>query len=210
MTMPAAARKIEVLTFAEAVRRRSHRYFGAHDRGSGLAAAVVRVVAAGALDAPAGAPAVAELLIHSDLRFTISDNVPVPYSDVARPAVPYWHWSKELISSACRPGLAAAAALSSLAVIQVSSGGRSWRQEFTRGTARSVPADEGPAGGPGTRATFDLDAGYFTAGTAIPRDTAGLKPAQSPWDRRPGEPPGGMLTITDLRAQAPATSPGSS
>jgi DNA gyrase/topoisomerase IV subunit B len=204
------ARKIEVLTFAEAVRRRPHMYFGTDDRGSELAAAVVRQAAADAMNTPESTPAVAELLIHSDLRFTINDNIPILYSDVIQPPVPYWHWSKELINSSCRPGLAAAAALSSLAVVQVSSAGRSWRQEFISGTARAAPEDEGPADSPGTRVTFELDAAYFKAGTAIPRDTAELRAARYPWPRRPSQPLAGTLTITDLRSQAPAQSPDSS
>jgi DNA gyrase/topoisomerase IV subunit B len=198
-------RNVQVVTFEEAVRGRAHWYFGTDGRGSALAAAVVRQAAADALNAPRGTPAVAELLVHSDLRFTISDNGPVPYSDVVQPAVPYWHGSNELIHSAYRAGLAAAAALSSLAVIQVSAEGRSWRQEFIRGEARSVPADEGPADGPGTRAAFELDVEYFEAGTAIPRDTVELRPVENPWPRGRGKSLTGTLTITDLRTQPQAT-----
>jgi hypothetical protein len=70
---------IKVISFEEAVRKRPHMYFGVHDADSGLAAAVLRAAAIEPFDwAAHRTPVVADLLVQSELQFTISDNVPVP------------------------------------------------------------------------------------------------------------------------------------
>jgi hypothetical protein len=162
---PYSVSSIKVGTFDEAVRRRPKLYFGLDQADPGLVVAVVQFAAvtpfAWALKTGDALPAV-QVIIRAGMRFTLSFNSVLPGTDPgSRPPV-----RRALIFE---PQLAPVAAVSTRTVAEVRAGGRAWRQELAGAQPLAAPRDCGACDQLGTRATFDLDPGFFAAGAQIPR-----------------------------------------
>lgn len=188
-----ASRWIAVVTDADAVRARPRMYFGLGRADPGLPAAVARTVAA----EPFGwshTPVEAELRVEDDLVFTITDDGAVPLDPAGGRPLLDRHGS---LLDRRRWALAAAATLSRHVSVAVHACGRRWVQTLAGAVPESPPRDRGEAQGTLTRVRFELDAGFFRPGAALPADTAALWPDGGPEVIR------GTFTVTDLRA-APA------
>jgi DNA gyrase/topoisomerase IV subunit B len=168
---PYSASSIRVLTFEEAVRRRPGMYFGLGRSDPRLVVAVVQCVASAPfiweLGAGVGRVAV-EVLVEADLRFTLSFNGLPPGIDPDAPD----SGGGSLIRQPWP--LSAAAAVSTLTTVMVSTGGRRWEQHLIGTESVASPRDGGASDETRTRVTFDLDQSFFAAGTAIPRNAAEL------------------------------------
>ena len=190
-----SASSIQVLTFREAVRRRPWMYFGLGPADPRFVVLVVQCAASAPflweLRAEGVGPVAAKLLVEADLRFTLSFNALPPGIDPDAPCAGGGSLVRTLWS------LSAAAAVSTLTTVTVSTRGRRWEQHLTEAEPVPAPRNGGACDDTGTRATFDLDPDFFAPGTKIPRTAAeltadlGMKseidlPA---WD----------LAITDLR-----------
>jgi hypothetical protein len=133
-------------------------------------------------------PVDVELRVDADLTFTVTDNGDVPCAD----GVPLLDRNGCLLDRR-RWALAAAAAVSRRASVEVHAGRRRWRQAMTGTVPDGEPEDRGPSDGPLTTITFELDPGYFGPDAALPADTAYLWPADGFCAAR------GTFTVTDLR-----------
>jgi hypothetical protein len=175
-------------------------YFGHGRSDRALPAAVARAVAT----EPFGwshEPLDVVLRIDSDLTFTVTDDGTVPsIGPSAGPSagtgagtggMPLLDRNGSLLDRR-RWTLAAAAALSTRVSVEVHTGGRRWRQALAGSVPLAAPRDSGPAPGPLTQVTFELDPGYFRAGAVLPADPARL------WPEVPGSVRG-SFTVTDLR-----------
>ena len=164
-------------------------YFGLGRADPGLPAAIARTVAA----EPFGwsrEPVDVRLRIDADLTFTVTDDGPVPLDSAG--GGPLLDRNGCLLDRR-RWALAAAAALSSRASVEVHACGRRWVQALAGATPACPPQDCGEAGDSLTRVTFELDAGFFRPGAALPADTSGLWPDGAP------DAICGTFSVTDLR-----------
>jgi DNA gyrase/topoisomerase IV subunit B len=185
-----AGRWVAVATEAEEVRQRPRMYFGLRRTDPALPGAIARIVAA----EPFGwshDPVDVELHVDANLTFTVTDNGAIP---CAR-GVPLLDRNGCLLDRR-RWALAAAAAVSRRATVEVHVSGRRWRQTLTGTEPDGAPEDRGACDGTLTRITFELDAGYFGADAALPADTDYLWPSDGVRKTR------GTFTVTDLRRAA--------
>lgn len=164
-------------------------YFGCSRDDPKLMAAVARLAAEEPLVRMPDAAVHVTLTVRSDITFTVEDDLPPVASSDGRPRPGI---DGSLIAKD-RWQLAATAAVSIHASIEVHVGGRSWRQELPRTGSPLELRDEGPSRAIGTRTTFSLDPVCFTAGSSLPADAAELRPDAVL------QPLSGTLTIIDLR-----------
>jgi DNA gyrase/topoisomerase IV subunit B len=180
------SRWIAVVTDAEAVRARPRMYFGRGQSDPGLPAAIARTVAA----EPFGwshEPVDVEVRVDADLTFTVTDDGEVPLDRSG--GLPLLDRNGCLLDRR-RWALAAAAALSRRTSVEVHACGRRWVQTLDGAAPAGPPRDRGAAdGGALTRVTFELDAGFFPPGAALPADTEELWP----------DAVRGSFAVTDLR-----------
>jgi hypothetical protein len=168
-SQPYSANSINVITFDEAVRRRPRMYFGLDQADPRLVVSVVQCAASTPFiwDLVSGdGPVAAKIIVEAGMRFTLSFNALPPGIDPANPCA-------QGGSLIWRPWtLAATAAVSSRATVEMCTGSRAWYQELAGAQPLSAPRDRGACHRVGTRATFDLDPGFFATGTEIPGDIA--------------------------------------
>ena len=183
-----SADSIQVISVVEAVRRRPGMYFGLSRDDPKLMAAIARLMAAEPFTRTEYAPVHVTLTVDSDSSFTVEDDLPPV-------AVTGGHPQPRIDGSLIdrrRWRLAATAAVSTHASIDVHVGGRVWRQEFAYPDWSDV-SDHGPSATIGTRAAFSLDQAYFAPGSRLPADATELAQDATP------RPVPGTLTIVDLR-----------
>ncbi|MEV6750571.1 hypothetical protein AB0N21_40710 [Streptomyces sp. NPDC051080] len=168
------AADIRVLEFDDAVRARPGMYFGVGREEPMLASQVLCQVIGHVLHpAPSVAPshslrAVVE--ISADLAFSVTDDQAAPLDEQRRPRLGYYG----SLLGVDRWLSAAAAAVSSRAVVEVWREGRGFRQELVRLRPTAEPEEFGAPPGSGTRVAFELDPEYFGAGAAITADLGAL------------------------------------
>lgn len=182
-----ASRWIAVVTDADAVRARPRLYFGLGRGDPCLPGAIARTVAA----EPFGwshEPVDVELRVDADLTFTVTDDGTVPLAG-GQPLLD----RNGCLLDRRRWALAAAAALSTGVSVEVHACGRRWVQTLAGAVPQAPPQDLGEADGPLTRVTFELDAGFFRPGAALPADSGQLWPYGGPDAVR------GSFAVTDLR-----------
>jgi hypothetical protein len=183
-----SADSLQVITLVEAVRRRPGMYFGLSRDDPKLMAAIARLAAAEPFTRSECGPVHVTLTVDSDSSFTVEDDLPPlavtgghPQPGIDGSLIDRRRWQ-----------LAATAAVSTHASIDVHVGGRVWRQEFAYPDWSDV-IDHAPSAVVGTRAAFSLDQAYFAAGSCLPADATELAQDAAP------RPVPGTLTIVDLR-----------
>lgn len=158
-----AASDITVVSFEEAVRMRPGMYFAAELDSPDLPTNILKCVINDVLHAPGGGHHPVDVEVTTDMGFTVTDEQPPDLDDLGEPK-PGFYGS---LIGRTRWALAAAAAFSSHALIEVQAGSHSWRQELT-GTAPGRPVPFTPSvRADGTRATFTLNPSLLTAGAVI-------------------------------------------
>jgi hypothetical protein len=163
-------------------------YFGFSRDDPKLMAAVARLAAEEPFAWTTDTPAQVRLIVRSDISFTVEDDLPPLAGPDGRPQPGI----NDSLIDRRRWRLAATAAVSTRASIEMHVGKRVWRQEFGHAGSPSDIHDDGPSAAIGSRATFSLDPTYFAAGTTLPANAAELGQDVS-------QPLGGTLTIVDLR-----------
>ncbi|MFJ9815151.1 hypothetical protein ACIRU3_07735 [Streptomyces sp. NPDC101151] len=172
-------------------------YFGVPRDHPALATRVLRRVLAHALHPAARlAPNHSRRItavIHGDLAFTVTDDLPDALDDGPdRPRLGYYG----ALLGPDRWAGAAAAALSTRALVEVWRDGHGIRQELVGIRPTAQPAGFAPPAGAGTRVACTLDPACFAPGSAITTDLDGLD-LHGPYCE---EPPGpGAVTLRDLR-----------
>jgi hypothetical protein len=160
---PYSAAHITVLSFDEVVRKRTGMYFAVAPDSPDLPSNILRGVIQDALHCAGGGHCTVVADVTADLSFTVADDQPLFLSDLGEPEPGFY----DGLIDKRRWALAAAAALSSRTLIEIRAGGRGWRQELT-GTTRALPElFAAPGEADGTRATFELDAGFLAPGPGI-------------------------------------------
>jgi hypothetical protein len=163
-------------------------YFGLSRDDPKLMLAIARLAAMEPFTRTKYGPVHVTLTVETDISFTVEDDLP-PL------AVTGGHLQSGINGSLIdrrRWQLAATAAVSAHAIIEVHIGGRAWRQEFAHFGWSDI-SDHGPSAAIGTRAAFSLDQAYFAPGSHLPADATEL-------GQDPTSPPvPGTLTIVDLR-----------
>jgi len=194
------AADIKVLSFEDAVRKRTGMYFAVAPNSPDLPTNIVRGVIDDALH-PVGNDAhhTVDIEITTDLCFMVTDDQPPAFDDVGEP-MPGFYGS--LIDKR-RWALAAAAALSSHTLVEVRAGGRGWRQELTGATPNSVEPFAAAGESDGTRVTFQLDADFIASGAAIITEIHQLQPRGKGCATCADTPRAGTLTVRDRRPPAP-------
>ncbi|WP_316576289.1 hypothetical protein [Nocardia canadensis] len=172
-----SAAHIVVRSFEETIRLLPHMFFGRQRSDPALASAVLSTVLRDTLgpDREAAPDLVVELIIESDHRFTLTDNLVNDMDKLDANGWPLRRWT-----------IGALVAVSAHAAIEIRTADRQWLREFT-GPTLTDSRDHEPIGTPGTRITCDLDRDYFAARAALPRAEDLL---DTPDDR---------VTILDLR-----------
>jgi hypothetical protein len=94
--------------------------------------------------------------------------------------------------------LAAVASVSTRVRVEVWQDGHTWRQELRDANPVGPPQPGEPREGRGTRATVELDAGYFLPEAVLPDDTSVLL---IDYEGKPLSVPGNTLTIVDRRGE---------
>lgn len=186
---------ITVLSLPEVVRKHPGMYFR-HSRDSpDLVVGVARALICDAYYPRNTAPVDVELVIEADRRWTVTDNgTDTGFGEDGLPPEGIFgslvHRDRWL--------LAAVASVSTRARVQVWQGGRTWWQELRDGNPVGPPQSGQPREGRGTRATVELDAGFFPADAMLPDDTSVLLVDN---DGRLLSVPGNTLTIVDRRGE---------
>ncbi|TVT23773.1 hypothetical protein FNH05_32860 [Amycolatopsis rhizosphaerae] len=172
---------IGAVSFEQSVRNRPEMYFRCPREDPALPAAVVRAVVAEARAARADGPTRVRVVFEDDHRFTLIDDAAPDLGPDGRPLAGFYG----SLLARRRWALAAAAALSARTGVEVSAGGRGWRQELAGTVPVGPPSPDGPTGAPGTRVTFELDPGHLAPGAALPRDAAEVRedPGGDPFGR---------------------------
>jgi hypothetical protein len=163
-------------------------YFGLSRDDPKLMAAIARLTATEAFARTECEPVHVTLSVDSDSSFTVEDDLPPLAVTSGHPQLGI---DGSLIDRR-RWQLAATAAVSTRASIDVHVGGRVWRQEFAFPDWSDV-IDHGPSAAIGTRAAFSLDRAYFAPGSCLPADATELAQDAAP------RLVAGTLTIVDLR-----------
>jgi hypothetical protein len=157
------AAHITVLSFEEAVRKRTGMYFAVAPDSPDLPTNILRGVIEDALHLVGGGHCTVDIEVTADLRFTVADDQPLSLDDLGEPKPGFY----DSLLDKRRSALAAAAALSSRTLIEIRASGRGWRQELT-GTTLTIPETfAAPGEADGTRVTFELDAGFLAPGAVI-------------------------------------------
>lgn len=191
-----SAADIQVLEFDESVRSRPGMYFGVAREDQALATKVLCCVLVHALH-PAASLAPAHTArayadICADLTFSVTDDQVGAADEHGIPRLGYY----SSLLGTDRWMLAAAAAVSSRAVVEVWQDGRGFRQELIRLRPAATPHEFDAPAGSGTTVTFDLDPAYFGDDAAI---TSGLNALDLHGPHCADQPGPGHLTIRDLR-----------
>jgi len=153
------ASMIRVLEFDEHVRVRPTMYFGVGLGDPRLARKVFRAVL---LDATHQEPLPhVEAEVLADLTFSVTDDHPVTFREDGTP----WLGLGGTLFRANRCLTAAAAALSTRAVVELWHDGRGFRQELVHARPTAPPEPFDAPEGDGTRAWFDLDPACCGAAT---------------------------------------------
>lgn len=190
------AADIKVVSFEESVRKRTGMYFAVAPDSPDLPTNIVRGVINDALHPVGDGPHhTVDIEITTDLRFTVSDDQPPACDDAGEPAPGFYG---SLIDKR-RWALAATAALSSHALVEVRVGGRAWRQEFNGATPSPVEPFTATDEGDGTRATFHLDADFIAPGAVITSEDGQLQPLGNGCATCAETPVINMLTVRDGR-----------
>jgi hypothetical protein len=194
------AAHITVLSFEEAVRKRTGMYFAVAPDSPDLPASILRCVAEDALHpASGGRHCTVDVEVTADLCFTVTDDQPLSLDDLGEPKPGFY----DSLLDRRRWTLAAAAALSSRTLIEVRASGRGWRQELT-GTAPARPEPfAAPGEADGTRVTFELDAAFLVPCAVIPTSPEQLRAWGVGCATCPGPPRAEALTIRDRRRPQP-------
>jgi DNA gyrase/topoisomerase IV subunit B len=158
-----AAAHITLLSFEEAVRKRTGMYFGVARDSPDLPTNVLRAVIDDALHPVGDGHCTVDIAVTADLSFTVIDDQPLSLDDLGEPKPGFY----DSLVDRRRWALAAAAALSSRTLIEIRASQRGWRQELTGVVpARPEPfAARGEADG--TRVTFELDPAFLAPGAII-------------------------------------------
>ncbi|GAA1621380.1 hypothetical protein GCM10009764_50850 [Nocardia ninae] len=150
--------RIVVRPFGEMIRARPEMYFGRCRRENPrLAGAVVDAVVADTLSLPDQAALQVDVVIESDHRFTVTDNVVNEMSKLDEYGLPFNRWA-----------LGALLAVSARTWIEIRTADRHWLQEFAGTTPVEPPREQQPTERFGTRITCELDHDYFPATTVLP------------------------------------------
>jgi hypothetical protein len=193
---PYSAAHITVLSFDEAVRKRTGMYFAVAPDSPDLPSNILRGVILEALHGVGGGHCSVVAEVTADLCFTVADNQPPSLSDPGEPEPGFY----DSLINKHRWALAAAAALSARTLIEIRAAGRGWRQGLT-GTAPGLPELFGaPGEADGTRATFELDAGFLAPGAAISLSPERLRDWEARCTECAGPRRADVLTISDRRS----------
>jgi hypothetical protein len=194
------AADITVLTFEEAVRKRTGMYFAVAPDSQALPTNILQGVIDDALHpADGGGHCTVGVEITGDLRFTVADDQPPALDGFSEPESGCYG----SLFSRRRWMLAAAAALSSRTLVEIRAGGRGWRQDLT-GTAPSRPVPfDAPGEASGTRATFELDAAFLAPGAIISTSVEQWPARGNGCPVCAGTSRAETLTIRDLRIRRP-------
>jgi DNA gyrase/topoisomerase IV subunit B len=191
-----SAADIQLLEFDDAVRKRPGMYFGASHENTELATRVLCSVLGHALHPAAGvAPSHtlrARAEISADLAFSVMDDQANPFDAQGLPRLGYYG----TLFGPDRWISAAAAAVSSRAVVEIWRDGRGFHQELAGLRPVGPPEELEARDGCGTRVTFELDPAYFGPNVAISTDLGSLD-LHSPHCTEPSGP--GYVAIRDLR-----------
>lgn len=204
------SRPIKVLPGLMAVRKRPEMYFGRPHSDPRLPSVVLWWVLRDALsETPVTGPLCVDVVIHTDRRFTVTDNGPgLPLEPEAAGQEPVvTRMLTELMCGQPPPrgwSLAAATGMCSEVTATVARAGRRHRQRATWSGPRGSLQDLGPTPDQGTRLDFSLDDEMFAQAAALPEpsetavlvgellDGAGLL-------GEPGPAVGTEVRITDRR-----------
>ncbi|MFC9434220.1 hypothetical protein [Nocardia sp. NPDC057030] len=153
--------KIVVRSFEETVRARPQMFFGCHREDPRLAGAVVDAAVRDTLREPnrqtVPADVAVEVVIESDHRFTITDNLVNEMGKLDANGLPLSRWA-----------LGALLAVSARTSIEIRTTDRQWLLEFAGTTPTESPREHVSTGSPGTRITCELDRDYLPATAVLP------------------------------------------
>jgi hypothetical protein len=192
---PYRAEHITVLSFEEAVRTRTGMYFAVAPDSPELPSNILRGVIQDALHPVGGGHCTVVADVTGDLCFTVADDQPLFLSDRGEPEPGFY----DALIDKRRWALAGAAALSSRTTIEIRAGGRGWRQELTGVVPVHPVLFAAPGVADGTRATFELDAGFLVPSAAISTSAERLRAWEADCARCAGLRRADALTIRDRR-----------
>lgn len=189
------ASMITVVSFSETVRKYPRMYFR-HSRDSpDLVLGVARALICDAYYPRNNEPVDVELVIEADRRWTVTDNG--TGTGFGEDGLPPEGFFGSLVHRDRGP-LASVVSVSTRARVEVWQDGRTWWQEL-RDANPVGPPQPGPSReGRGTRATVELDAGFFPTDAVLPDDTSVLL---TDYEGKPLSVPGNTLTIVDRRGE---------
>ncbi|WP_159920089.1 MULTISPECIES: hypothetical protein [Nocardia] len=150
--------EIVLMSFEENVRARPQMYFGCHRENAGLVGAVVNAVVLDALSEPDQVDIRVEVVLESDHRFTVTDNIVNQMGKLDGNGLPLRRW-------VLNPLLA----VSARTWIEIRTANRHQLHEFSGTTPISSPREQEPTGSPGTRITCTLNRDYFPVTAVLPR-----------------------------------------
>jgi hypothetical protein len=191
-----SAAHVTVVSFGDAVRKRTGMYFAVAPDSPDLPSNILRGVVQDALHCVGGGHCTVVAEVTAGLCFTVADDQPLSLSDLGEPGPGFC----DSLIGKHRWALAAAAALSSRTLIEIRSGGRGWRQELAGASPALPELFATPGEADGTRATFDLDAGFLAPGAAISASPERLRAWEADCARCAGPRRADSLTIRDRRA----------
>ncbi|MFC4118801.1 hypothetical protein [Nonomuraea zeae] len=198
-----SAADIRVLEFDQVVRTRPGMYFGVGKEDPRLATEVLCcVLAHGLHPATSVAPAHAlriEAEVSADLAFSVADDHAGPPAD---DGLPHLGYHRSLLGPD-RWLSAAAAAMSSRAIVEIWRDGQGFRQELSHLRPLNAPEPFQAPAGSGTRIAFELDRSYFGREAAIAADLSSLDVHGPYCAEARGS---GRVTIRDLRNGEPRES----
>ena len=189
-----------MVSFEDAVHKRTSMYFGVDRLNPEIATNVLRVLIDDALHPIGGGRHHSvEVDITSDLGFCVADDEMPDCDERGRPRLGFYN----CLIPRSRWALAGAAALSTRTVIEVRTNGRGYRQRLD-GTEPAREPESYPARpGHGTRACFELDAAVLAPGAVVSRSLGTLGPAGNGCDLCSGRGFAELAAVTDHRAARP-------
>jgi DNA gyrase/topoisomerase IV subunit B len=194
------AADITMLSFEEAVRKRTGMYFRVAPDSPDLPANILGGAIDDALHPVGGGHCTVEVEVTGNLRFTVTDDQPLSLDGAGEPE-PGFYGS---LLGKRRWALAAAAAFSSRTLIEVRVGGRGWRQELSGTVPARLEPFAAPGEADGTRVTFELDAACLAPGAVIPASLEHLRAWAVGCATCPGPLRADALTIRDRRSPQPS------